>query len=918
MNWRGLVTSVVERPGLQIVIAGVFLAVAFPASSAGAIGLTIIAGSLGVAVALGWPKLPDAIRKPPSDLATLLVISVVVAAGASVFWDSLTTAPDWPMGDWGPQHAVLANIQPSLPGLDVPVWNHALSTGDAPLEMYPSLAYYVAGHFAAIAGLEGDLAYALMIVAVLVHLLLAVATTAIAMQVAPKPLALLVGLVALVDSGAIAHGGTVGLFRWALLHSAMALAFAAFAALAVITAVRRPRLGASIVIWVFTALACIAHPAGLLAAGASVLALLAVALLASDVKPRRALVAIGHIGIGVLLGAAIWMPLAERIVTYGQHFPNALRAPARLLQDLLAAPSPVTSYAILVYAGFLGIIAALWSRKATPVFVATSALVLMLGMSDVAYLAYDLAPGKGVARLGTERLAQLARPFLAACGAYTIALVIAAARASWSTASHRQRLVAAALLGILTGAVLRVFPTVWWDGAARAQGEAQVYAADPPGRRLLTAWANAQMRSITPETWARAVFETDTHEHMHLTAETGLPTFHDSWLPDLLLRERIEDLSDASLRRFNVRWAIAANKSPDHGDPATERTLGTYHIREIEDWDGKFARIERGAGNVRVLRLDDRAVEIELTDTTEPALVALGTGFYPRWRARHASGAMQPVYALPTIPDGRLHVVAAWVAPGKTTFTVDGPLPSDGKGRLWTILAALSAIAGAVCWSIRRLRVRALRLLARLRARVLRHAGRTVRFAVPLAILVLVVRGCFERGGVTKSIEVGSGLRATALVEARLPDMEWETCDYSRVEGVYGCRGLVSVKDGMASTLNDAAPSWGFNTPAIVVEPETPGVQVRIRLRARLSGVYWTATSGGVATFSAEGDTPRSISRGVHSFEDHGSQEVTITAEMPTMLTWSFTFVREDTLLPDRDYLVAPPETAPGAIRALR
>ncbi|MFN0253040.1 MAG: hypothetical protein ACKV2T_39570 [Kofleriaceae bacterium] len=910
MNWREWLRSVAERPGMQVVVAGVIFAIAFPARSSGAIGLTIVAGALGVAVALGWPRLPEQLRKPPPDLTSFLVISIVLAAGLSVFWDALTTSPDWPMGDWGPQHAVLANIQPSLPGFDVPVWNHALSTGDAPLELYPSLAYYVTGHFAAIAGLEGDLAYALMIVAIIVYLLLAAVTTAIAMQVAPKPIALVVGLVVLVDSGAIAHGGTVGLFKWALFHSAMALMFAAVAAVAVITSIRKPRLRTSIAIWIFTALACIAHPAGLIAAGASILALLAVALLASDVPPRRALVAVGHIAIGVLLGAAFWMPLAERILMYGQHFPNVIRSPARLLEDLLAAPSPVTSYALLGYAAFFGIIAGVWSRRAAPVFVATSALVLMLGLSDAAYLAFDLAPGKGVARLGTERLAQLARPFIAACGAYGIAVVIGAARASWGTANRRQRLVAAALLGILSAMTIRVFPTLWWNGSARAAADTRVYAPDPAGRRLLVAWAETQMRSMTPSTWGRAVFETDTHEHMHLTAETGLPTFHDSWLPDLLLRERIEDLSEPSLRRFNVRWVVAQNKSPERGDPATEISIGTFKIREVTGWDGKFARIEKGTGDVRVLRLDDRAVEIEVTNATEPVLVALGTGYYPRWRATHASGADQPVYALPTITGGRLHVVAAWVAPGKTTFTVDAPLPSDGKGLLWTILAALVAIAGTVGWSVRRIRLLVLRRVARLRARARPHALRVVRIAIPLALLVLFVRGCVERAGITKSIEVGSGFRATALVEARLQDGEWETCDYSRIEGIYYCTGIVSVKDGMAATLNDAPPSWGFNTPAITVEPDTNGVEVRIRLRAHLAGTYWTATSADHAIVSFEGDS-RTITRAVETYADRGEGEITITASITSYNLWTFTFVHEDTLVPPRDYLVAPPPSAP-------
>ena len=84
--------------------------------------------------------------------------------------------------------------------------------------------------------------------------------------------------------------------------------------------------------------------------------------------------------------------------------------------------------------------------------------------------------------------------------------------------------------------------------------------------------------------------------------------------------------------------------------------FGIYHVRELKEWDGKFARIERGNGSVTVTRLDDKAVEISV-DAHEPVLVALGMGFYPRWRARHESGKAEPVFALPSIPNGDLSVV---------------------------------------------------------------------------------------------------------------------------------------------------------------------------------------------------------------------------------------------------------------------
>ena len=425
-------------------------------------------------------------------------------------------------------------------------------------------------------------------------------------------------------------------------------------------------------------------------------------------------------------------------------------------------------------------------------------------------------------------------------------------------------------------------------------------APDPAGRAALTAWAAQRAAELRPDAWARAVFETDTHEHFHLTAETGLPSFHLSAQPDLLLRERIEDLGPASLRRFNVRWAIATDRSPALGDPATEQRFGSYHVRELGTWDGRFARVERGAGEVRVTRLDAGAVEIEVT-AAAPVLVALGTGYYPRWRARHASGAAQRVVAVPTVPGGKLHVVGAWVAPGRTTFTCDGPLPSDGDGALISLAALALALAGAIAWSRRRVRARILRRLARrARARARAVAGIAVKLGVPVALLALLVRGCADARGPARALRVGSGLRAAATVEARpAGEVEWRACGYERLAGGFRCRGLVTVHDAMASTLNDAPPSWAFSTPAIAATALRPGVELRVRLDARLDGRYWMAASDGEVTLAVEGERVRAIDRAILTYEDRGPRVVAIRAILPAG-PWSFTFVHENTLIPNR------------------
>ncbi len=904
-----------RHPGWQLVLGGAVLALAFPSRMSGAIGLAVLGGAFGVGIALAWPQLPGWLRAPPARVATAMVVVILLVLGLSAFWDTLAESPDWQMGDWGPQHAVLARVMPSLPGLDAPVWNHAVGTGDAPLELYPKLTYVVTGHAALALGLEDDLPLAMMVMAVAVHLALAVATALIAIRVAPRPIALVVGALAIVESGAVAHGGTVGLFRWALLHSALALALWMVAALGILGALRRPRMRSTLAIWIGTALACAAHPAGLLAAAAALVALAAVALLASDVPPRRALIAMGHVALGIALGAAAWMPLAARILEYGQHFPNALRTPSRLLEDLLAAPSPVTAFAMLAYAGYFGILAGLWSRRASAVYISATALVLLVGLCDAAYLAFDLAPGQGVARLGTERLAQLARPFVAAAGAYGISIFAGQVIAGWRGASHGRKLIAAAVIGVLAGALVRALPPFWQSASARAYGESRVLAADPEGRAELGRWAAARAAELRPDAWARAMFETDTHEHFHLTAATGLPSFHLGPQPDLLLRERIGDATPDSLRRFNVRWVIASDRSPAHGDPATERRLGSFRIREVAGWDGRFARVERGEGSVRVTRLDDEAVEIDVA-AEGPVLVALGTGYYPRWRARHASGAAEPVYAYPSRPGSTLHVVSAWVAPGRTTFTADGPLPSDGKGLPLTLLALLAAAAGTAAFGVPRWRVRALRRLARLRARLRGRAGTAARIAIPLAVLALLVRGCADERRPARALEVGSGLRATADVSARGPGGAWQPCDYARLTGGHVCDGLVVVQDAMASLLNDAPPSWGFNTPAISASAYVPGVELRVRLRARLDGRYWMAVSEGDVEVEVEGERDRSVTRAIVDYADAGERAIELRAPIPTTW-WAFTFVREDTLITPREHLRAPPPEPPPEVRAI-
>lgn len=906
-----------RTPAAQLVIGGIVLMLAFPATGIGTLGRLIVSGGFGVGLAWSWQVLPGPLGAPTPRLATWYALGIVLLAGLAAFWPVLTQSPspEWQTGDWGPQHAVLAKLMPHMPGLDYPTWNHAVSTGDAPLELYPAFTYIVTGHVAWLFGLENDLPHAFMIVSVLTHLGLALTTTAVACRIAPRPIAAVLGIFWLVDAGAISHGGTVGIFQWALLHSAVAHLWSMIAALGILSALMRPRLGASVVIWIATAISTAAHPAALLTAATYAVALGAVALLAGDIKPRHAIAALGHLAIGVALGAVVWLPASDRLVEYGQHYPNELFGAVAALQLLMQHAMPMSAYSLFVFASYLGMLIGPWTRRAEVIFVAVVGFVMMLGLCDSMYLALGLAPGRAFARLGAIRMMMLARPFVFAGAAWVIGVIVRNANSTWNLAPRRQRIAAAALLGVLGFSFMRVVPEYWSAETDRAVSESMHFAPDRAGGEQLEQWANGEMAKMTPATWGRALFLVSTHEHMHLTAKTGLPTFHLSAIPDLLLRERIEDSSPESLARFNVRWIVQYGAAPNLGDAASEKRLGNFYVREVEDWDGKFARIEQGQGTVDVVKLDDDRVEIDVK-SAGPVLVALGTGYYPRWRATHASGANEPVYALPTIPKGDLHVVSAWVAPGRTVFTCDGSLPSDGRGRFLSLFAALLAAAGTILWT--RWRVRTLRYLARGRAVLGRRLRRASEYAVPVVIIGLLVIGIARTRGPATAFLVGSaGVRPVATVETRVGAEDWETCSFSPLTGVYRCDGVVNVSDGSVNILNDAPPSWPFLTPAITATPELPGVELRITRKLRLGGSYWVGANRGTVTLSSGTDFKQEFSTRKVLEIPEGNYEMQLDTQLTDGTTTSIAIVQEGTLVPERPYLAAPPATPPASVTSI-
>ena len=332
----------------------------------------------------------------------------------------------------------------------IPRWVHGVSTGDSPYELYAFLPYYLTARLALLTDAT-DLTLALVRSAILTHSLAAIGAGVLARRLVGWPLALLVGLATLYDVGSVWGGGVSGILHLGVTHSALANAVWPFALVAIIRALVRPRLGWSIAIWALVALAVACHPLGLVTAVAVMFALLAVALLARDVPAYRACVTAFHVLVGVMLVAFVWMPFGQRLILYGVHFAEAGRLSWEHFGHILRHPIPEATFGPLVYAGYLGILVAILSRRAVPTLLAAMAGVLFAGLFDQLYVLLDLVPSVETARFQTVRLASAAKIAIYVCGAWLGATAVAAARAA---TSPRGAWAVGAVVAVMVAAVL--------------------------------------------------------------------------------------------------------------------------------------------------------------------------------------------------------------------------------------------------------------------------------------------------------------------------------------------------------------------------------------------------------------------------------------------------------------------------------
>ncbi|MCG8424953.1 MAG: hypothetical protein MJE77_44290 [Proteobacteria bacterium] len=901
-TWQG--SAVALALGLSTVIT----AYAFPNSLAG--GLAFVLLLAGIGAGTSWALTREPVRQCPGWVSALVVYALILIVAHHIFERPWREAAIWKQHDWGTHHAILRTLVDGLRAGEVPTWVGGLTTGEVPFDLYPSLPYYLMAGAAFLSGQADNLPLVLTQAGMFVHVVTALGVARLARRFAPWPIAAGAGLVMLFDRGAGGvTGGWIGLLFWGVFHSAVAQCFWIFALASLIDMLRRPRAAARALFWLFALAGTISHPVGLVTAAGVAASLLAVALLARDIAPRRAIVALIHVVLIAALTAWVWMPLFHRLGLYAVHYGSEPIRVDTLIGSAATYWKFFSQLGAATAIGLCGVLAAAFSRRAGPTMLAFLGGLCLIGATEQLYVVFALGPSAEMARFSPPRLLAVAKAPVFVCAAFLLAITWSYVRKHWP---GRWVLVVGALAALIAGWAYRgVRPFA--DsviGEMRREAKLQVHRGHTD---QLMAWAKERRAEMRPDAYARLLHETPRHDLYHVYAETGLPTAAVGGVANLFLRERIEDVSPASLRRFNVRWVIKNGGSPIRGDPATEVRFGPYRIREVRDWDGRFARVERGSGRAVVTRLDNAAVEVELRATDRPALVALGTGYYPRWRARDAAGRWLPVYAMPSYPGAKTRVVAAWVRPGKTVFTPDGRLPSDSKGIVWSVSALLAILAVITVWARPRWRWRALRKLAGYRRLIITHWRRPALVALVVMAMVLPLAGARSSGRTTAALQVGHAATGIATVEARRPRGTWRRCDYVPLEGRYRCGRLLQVRDTVAGLINDMGHSWPFQTPSIRLRAQQGRAEFRIQLEATLGGTYWTAARGGAATLEV-GDSPALAVHGQRqtTFDDRDTRQLVVLTGTVAK-TLDIVVVRTDTIDPDRNDPI-PPDTAPAEL----
>src|SRR5690349_3228175 len=195
-----------KAANVSLVVAAMVVAALLPDTTAASVSLLVLGGLLALALSRKSLRI-ELSQKASGRIAIATIVLVAAYTFGPVFGEDLSFV----RGDWAPQHVVLRSVVDHLRHFELPAWSHTLSTGDAPLDVYPSLTYLIAGVVAIVGGLDNHLPWILVGMAVLAHTLIAINAARLALRLGlPASLAALTGVLLVIDVGSVSSGGIVG------------------------------------------------------------------------------------------------------------------------------------------------------------------------------------------------------------------------------------------------------------------------------------------------------------------------------------------------------------------------------------------------------------------------------------------------------------------------------------------------------------------------------------------------------------------------------------------------------------------------------------------------------------------------------------------------------------------------------------
>ncbi|MBX7197567.1 MAG: hypothetical protein K1X94_36310, partial [Sandaracinaceae bacterium] len=595
------------------------------------------------------------------------------------------------------------------------LWLTRAAPGDPTLDLYPTLAHRAVALVARLVGAEHDTARLLVSIVSAAYVAVAVGIARTAIRVGARwPAALAVGALALLDVGTDFTWGTQPVFRYAFLPSTLSVATLLHTLPTLFDLGRRPSRGRMALATLGVAITAALHPLALVIARA-LAAVLGLGVALSRPAARRPLVGpLAAVSLGLGASAWLWLPAALRVMQHAVHY-GTPQIPADLaLLRLSLGALPDGGWMILVALAWLvtiGVITRRGHREAR--VLGWLSLVLVASYVETPFLELGLAPSSTSVRWQAFRIGAAIKPFSYVLGALAIgagAELHALTVARPARARALRALAAIALLALAAHG-----HRSWSAGLADLSRERHEDFVGPPSMSpaTLAALRYRIARDQRERPGGRllmicgleCVWELYAFARVGRGGEPGVELALSQPAPaGWLLRDQFRTTTDENLRRFGIRWAVAPDRALLPGrDEGRDEAFGRVWLRPVTTWDGAYAHVTRGAGTVEARVIPGEGFELQLRDTTEPALVELGTPWYPRLRASRDDGTDVPVYAMPVgapeIDDPNPtfeHAVALWLAPGTTRVRADGALAAARAGLPLSLLALL--LGAALAW----------------------------------------------------------------------------------------------------------------------------------------------------------------------------------------------------------------------------